>query len=383
MYDFRKIKDFHKTRATGVGASDIPILACMKLQFGSTPYTLWEQKTGRAEPFKGNRFTYWGHELEGLVLKNFVSGIRGREIAFRFYTEYLRNRSYKEFKVTTEFRHPEYSFALSHPDLLIVGGELPIKCPKCGSFDLYSSGVKIECSNSCGKTIEAPEAYIQEAKSHSFFAAKRDDDNPDFGYDKDDHSQDGIPVDEFLQVQWQLFTSGITTGGLSTLINTNDYREYGPVTADPRAQEKCLALAERFWWHVKHDKPPKPETWADVQKMFPQPKDTTAMIAGNEELLARRMIEQWHKLGAGEKRIKKKKSDIKNALGLLIGENNQLMTAEGIKLASSWSQKNPLSIDWENFEKKFPDVYREAWDEGIIRQTERRELRPAKIKKSA
>jgi hypothetical protein len=42
-----------------------------------------------------------------------------------------------------------------------------------------------------------------------------------------------------------------------------------------------------------------------------------------------------------------------------------------------------LSIDWENFEKKFPDVYREAWDEGIIRQTERRELRPAKIKKSA
>lgn len=380
MYEYRKIKDFHKTRATGVGASDIPVLALMRVKWGTTPYELWKIKTGREKPFSGNKYTYWGNELEGLVLKKYVAGIRDYETAFRFYTEYLRKRSYKEFKVKTEFRHPEYHFALSHPDLLITGGELKIRCHRCGSVDLYKSGVSIECSNSCGNIITAPAGQIIEAKSHSFFASKRDDDNPDFGYSNTDFSQNGIPADEFLQVQWQIFTAGIREGGLSTLLNTNDYREYGPVISDPRTQEKCLALAERFWWHVENDEAPKPETWADVQDMFPQPKETTAMISGEEELLARKMLEQWSKLSKGEKRIKAKKDDIKNALGLMIGENKVLTTAEGTKLASSWTQNAAPSVSLKRLEEEYPDVFRELWEKEIIKQSEFRQLRPAKLK---
>lgn len=345
MYEYRKIKDFHKTRATGVGAADIPVLALMRVKWGMTPRELWKVKTGREKPFSGNKYTYWGNELEGLVLKKTIAGIRDRETAFRFYTEYLRNRSYKEFKIRTEFRHPEYAFALSHPDLL----------------------------------IETEEKII-EAKSHSFFASRRDDDDPDFGYSKKDFSQNGIPADEFLQVQWQLFTAGTTEGGLSTLINTNDYREYGPVISDPRTQEKCLALAERFWWHVEHDQAPKPETWADVQDMFPQPKETTAMISGEEELIARKMLEQWQKLSKGAKRIEAKKDDIKNALGLMIGENKVLTTAEGTKLASSWTQNAAPSVNLKRLEEEYPDVFRELWEKEIIKQGEFRQLRPAKLK---
>lgn len=380
MYNYQKIKDLHKSRATGVGASDIPTLALMRVKWGQTPYQLWKVKTGREKPFSGNRFTWWGNQLEGLILKEFISGFRDNETAFKFYTEYLRNRSYKEFKVKTEFRHPEYRFALSHPDLLIGEGEIPIKCSKCGAKDLYSPGITIECSNSCGCQITAPDSYIQEAKSHSFFAARREDDNPDFGYSADDKSQNGIPIDEFLQVQWQLFTAGIETGGLSVLINTNDYREYGPIYSDPRTQEKCLALAERFWWHVEHDEPPKPETWADVQDLFPQPKETTAMISGEDELIARKMIAQWHKTGKAMKRLSAKRDDIKNALGLMIGDNKVLSTPEGEKLASSWTQKNPVSINIKRIESEFPKVYTAMWENGIISQSERRELRPAKLK---
>jgi predicted phage-related endonuclease len=346
MYSYKKMKDLHKSRTTGVGASDIPTLALMRVKWGQTPYQLWKVKTGREKPFSGNRFTWWGNQLEGLILREFISKYRDNETAFKFYTEYLRNRSYKEFKVKTEFRHPEYRFALSHPDLL----------------------------------VESDEETIQEAKSHSFFAARREDDNPDLGYSTDDFGQDGIPIDEFLQVQWQLFTSGIQTGGLSVLINTNDYREYGPIFSDPRTQEKCLALAERFWWHVEHDEPPKPETWADVQDIFPSPKETTAMVSGEDELVARKMVAQWHKTGKAIKRLSAKRDDIKNALGLMIGENKVLSTPEGVKLASSWTQKNPASIDIKRVEAEFPEVYAAMWENKVISQTKRRELRPAKLK---
>jgi len=333
------IADSHRT---GVGASDIPTLALLNLRYVQTPYLLWRVKTGRDAPWQGNERTYWGHRLEGLVLREYVRQHYEETIADEFYRAYLRNRSLGELKVLTEFRHPKYRFALAHPDLLIEGDRLV------------------------------------EAKSHGYHAARRGED-ADFGYSYEDRSQNGIPAAVFLQVQWQAFCAELGEVDVAALINTNDYREYGPVLADPRTQEKCLALAERFWWHVEHDQEPKPENWEDVQTMFPRPQATTAMVSGDAELAARQMVERWTRYGDAMDRLKSRRDDIKNALGLLIGENSVLTTSEGVKLASSWQQKNPLSCDWKAFEREYPEVYAKAREAGIITQSSRRELRPAKM----
>lgn len=330
MHRYHKIGDFKKTRATGVGSSDIPVLAGLFRRRGQTTRQLWKVKTGREDGFRGNQATWWGRQLEGLVLKEWVERHVDKEVGMPFYLSYLRDRSHRQLKIKTEARHPEYPFALAHADLLVEDGE----------------------------------GWIQEAKSHRFFAARRKDD-PDYGYDDEDFSQNGVPASEFLQVQWQLFCYGAPQGGVSTLIDTSDYREYGPVIADARIQEKCLALAERFWWHVEHDREPKPETWGDIADMFPEPRDTTAMVSGRDEYVVREMIGRKEMIAAQRKKLEAELEDLKNAVGLMLGENKYLTDAEGNVLArSQGGSREDLSVKKLRAEK--PALYEELVEAGYI-----------------
>ena len=342
MNRYKRIKDFHETRRRGIGASDIPILAGLTLKYGQTPYGLWLVKTGRKAPWSGNEQTEWGKRLEGLILRKYIASPErfGEEKADEFYRSYIRQHSNGSLKILTEFWHPQYRFALAHPDLLIEN--------------------------------ETPR--IVQAKSHSFFSAQRRDDL-DYGYDSEDYSQNGIPSSVFLQEQWELFCAGLSVADVAVLSNTNTYSEYGPVIADPRTQEKCLALAERFMWHVENDQEPKPETWADVQTMFPHPEQTTAMVSGDTELEARRMKERKEKLDKSKKRIEAELDDLKNAIGLLIGENSVLASAEGDVLAKSWEVKRWFASDLKKLEQTEPDLFKRLCDDGYITRSENRVLR--------
>lgn len=341
MHAYRKIRDFHGSRAKGVGASDIPTLALLNLRYDQTPHKLWLVKTGREAPWPGNEATWWGRQLEGLVLKQYVSNPErfGSEFAEQFYREYLRRRSSGPLKVYTEFWHPEHHFALCHPDLLIENGD----------------------------------PLIVQAKSHSYFAAKRKAD-PDYGYDPDDRSHNGVPGGVFLQEQWELFCTGLSEAQVAVLANTNQYGEWGPIIADPRTQEKCLALAERFMWHVDHDEPPKPETWVDVQAMFPQIQPTTAMVSGDIELEVRRMIGRKERLDRAAKRIKAELADLKNAVGLLIGGNAVLSTAEGEVLATCKETGRWYLHETKKLEQVHPRIFKRLMDEGYITRSEWRKL---------
>jgi len=342
VHAYRKIRDFHGSRRKGVGASDIPTLALLNLKYDQTPYKLWLVKTGREEPWAGNEATWWGLQLEGLVLKQYIAHPErfGPEIAEHFYREYLRRRSSGPLKVYIEFHHPQYRFALCHPDLLIDDGN----------------------------------PLLIQAKCHSYFAAKRKDD-PDYGYDPDDRSQNGVPASVFLQEQWELFCTGLPEAYVAVLANTNQYGEWGPIIADPRTQEKCLALAKRFMWHVERDEPPKPETWADVQAMFPQLQPTTAMVSGDTELEVRRMIERKDRLDRAAKRIKAELKDLKNAVGLLIGGNAVLTSAEGDVLARASETGRWYLREAKKLEQTEPELFKRLIDEGYITRSEWRELR--------
>lgn len=332
MYEPQPLTDLHKSHASGVGASEMPTLALLNKRYGQTPYTLWEEKTGRRAPFRGNNKTYWGTMLEGLVLRQYVSEHALANPA-GFYLAYLarKYRARRNVLLYAEFRHPQYPFALSHPDLVVLGPETE---------------------------------SIQEAKTAGFFSARRDDD-PDYGYSDEDASQNGIPAAVFLQVQWQLFTADISRGGVSLLADTANYREYGPIIADPRTQEKCLALAERFWWHVVHDEPPKPETWGDVVSMFPEVTETTAMVGGEHELEAREMAAEYKEIGGRIKRLEERKEDIKSAFGVWMGANKILTTAEGEKLASQ-GEVGAEYFDIKKLRTEKPEVYESMKAEGFI-----------------
>ena len=348
MFRYTKIgKDFHAERAQGIGSSDIPTLAGLTLKYGRTPYMLWRRKMGMDPPDPAGERADWGHRLEPLILARWVEKHYGRDVADEYLAYKIRGKSCGQYKTNTACKHPKWPWALSHVDLLVDGDDEPA---------------------------------IIEAKSAGFFGAKRDEEDPDKGYSRSDFSQNGLPAAVFLQVQWQLLTYDVRIGWVVVLIDTGEWREYGPIIADPRIQEKCLALGQRLWDLVLSKTPPKPEDWTDVATMWPVPVDKTAMIGGDDELRARDMIDRYWKASGRLKEAEAERDDIKNALGILIGENSVLTTPEGVKLATSWVQNNPASVSLSDIKEKEPELYAKLDQGGYIRRSERRELRPAKIK---
>jgi predicted phage-related endonuclease len=339
---YTKIRDFHGERARGVGSSDIPILAGLSRQYkNGTTLALWEQKTGRAELWNGNARTAWGHKLEGMVLREFIANRYGEEAADQFITAKRRGKSIGPWKTDTECRHPERTYCLAHADLLVDS-----------------------------PSDDQADAYIVEAKTTGMMAGKRREGHIFSGYDPDDLTAQGIPDSVYLQVQWQMYVYGVRLAWVAVLIDTADYREYGPIVADPRVQEKCLALAERFWNHVEADTPPAPETWDDVAKLWPGQTDTTKMVAGDEEARVREMVQRDKVLAARVKEIETEREDIENAIGILIGENAVLASAEGDVLAKRAMSTPRASIAPSKVEKQEPDLFKKLQAAGLVSLSE-------------
>lgn len=319
MNRYRKIGDFHAARLTGVGASDIPTLAGYNKRWGDTPLTLWREKMGITGPKEAGERAEWGHRLEGIVLAKFVEKRYGEEAAAEFLRYKMRKMSVGQFATETECRHTTRPYVLAHADLVI---------------------------------LEAPDApaIIVEAKVTGLMAAKRDEEeDPDEGYSKKDFTQNGIPAKVFLQVQWQMLAYDVHEAWVAVLVDGGEYREYGPIIADPRTQEKCLALAERFWQCVETKTEPKPETWGDVQLMWPETKDFTARVGGEDEMKVRAMSSEYFAAKRRIKELEERTDEIIDAFGILMGENSVLTSAEGVKFASSWT------VDRASL-KKFADL---------------------------
>lgn len=346
MNRYTKIRDFHGARALGIGSSDIPTLAGFNKQYGQTPYTLYLEKTGQAERKPAGPRAEWGHRLEPLVLAAFIGRRFGQGPDLDYLAAAIKGRSFGPFKSLTEARHPERRYVLAHADLL----------------------------------VDDPAPFIVEAKTTGYYAGKRREGVAFMGYDADDLTQNGIPDPVFLQVQWQMLAYDVREAFVAVLIDTGDYREYGPIIADPRTQEKCLALAERLWRCIETRTPPKPETWSDVATMWPLPEDKTATVGGEDEMKAREYAARYWQLGERIKTLESEREELKNALGIYIGENSILQTPEGTKLASSWVQANPASVALKELKEKEPELYARLDEGGYIKRTERRELRPAKVK---
>lgn len=353
MNRYHRITDFHGARSKGVGSSDIPTLALLNKRYGQTPLTLWYEKTGRAQREPAGPRAYWGKVLEGVILAEWIRRRYGDEAATEYARYKARGMSSGPFKTETECFHPERPYCLAHSDLLV---------------DPFSTQF-VEDRES--------EREIVEAKSAGLFSATRRDDG-DYGYSRKDFSLSGIPMSVFLQVQWQGYCYGVDQLRVAALIDTGDYREYEG-KADPRTQEKLLTLAERFWLCVESDTPPKPETWADVSLLWPGVEETTAMVGGDAEMQAREMVSRYARASSRIKEAEGEKDEIKDALGILMGGNKILTTAEGVKLASSWTVESEYAAPTK-IREKLPEVYEKLVAEGLVTKSSRRELRPAKLK---
>ncbi len=323
MNPYHKIKsdaDFHAARRLGVGASDIPTLAGLNKRHGQTPLTLWREKRGLAEGFEGNERTDWGKRLEAMVLQKFITGRYGDEAAADFLAGAIRGRSSGPFKVKTEAIHPERRYCLSHADLLVDGMKMARALTPEEQTRMDEAKAEGRAGIFVDNLMVDADPYLVEVKTSGLYSAKRREGVIFEGYDPDDRSQFGVPDKVFMQVQWQLYTYGLTEGWVVVLIDTADYREYGPIVFDPRHVDQSLALAEKFWSMVESGTEPTPITWGDVVSVYADLEDKTAMVSGDEETKASQIVAKGKDLKARAKALDEELDDVKMALGILAGD---------------------------------------------------------------
>jgi hypothetical protein len=352
---YTRLRDIQQShRGAVVGASEIATLALYNLRHGQTPATLWEEHTGRTAPVVQNDAMWWGHAHEPTILYRYVRDHFSEDTARAFLSGYYRSRSHGPFKVLTEFRRSiTHGTAIAHPDLLIEGS-LWSRITRAARGDEL---VEVTTTDPRMRTVPR----LVQAKSHGYHTAKRKDD-PDFGYDPEDMSQNGLPASVFLQEQWEMFCADLPEADVVPLIDTNDYREYGPVYRDAKTQEQALALAERFCWHVERDVAPDPEAWIDIVHRDPvmaelssiHPLESAVELRGEPVTLAD-MLASHAKAKGDERRALRRQEDIKTALGVLLGGNKWLTTPEGQVIAGR-IQSEYLSLSLKDLRQVRPDL---------------------------
>jgi len=346
MNNFTYYKDHDFTGGRKyIGSSDIPTLALMNLKYDQTPLMLYEQIKGIREPFRGNERTRAGKELEPIVLKwgleKIKTGYQSKELLNAFLiTRYKNIPDCSGLFSFTEAIHPDREYKVSHADLI----------------------------------VDTADNFIMEAKTTGFFGGTRKDDI-NFGYDKDDMSANGIPSSVYLQIQDQMLVYDIPIAYVSVMIDTGMHRLYGPIPAHKKTQEKILALCERFWWHVENNKPPKPETWSDIISRNPiLDKESKIVIAGEDEEKVIEMKEQAAAIRKKQKKLNEEMDDIKNAIGLLIGENAYLESATGDSLAKAFEVARE-TVKLKDLKESHPRKYKTLKKDGFISESKSRQVR--------
>lgn len=332
---YKTDEEFHNQRRKTVGSSDIPTLLGLNAKYDQTAFTLWQEKTGRKSSFVGNKYTEWGHRLEPVILAKFLE-------------DFSINEKFTPMQKTCAI-HSEYTFALAHADLWI------------------------------------PEIKrIQEAKSGSFYGTQRKDD-PDRGYSRDNLTSNGIPISVYCQTIWQMLCYDAELCGVSALMDTSTYLEYGPWERDPKLEGKLLEIADKFMWHVMNDTPPMPMTWNDVQELFPKINDTACVYPldyklNENELTIGDMIEAFHVQSEQKRKAEEKLDDIKKAIGILMGENRVMQTPDGIVLVTMASIEKETPKGIKEIRKHFPDFADKLIEAGLVSQSKYKKPTVRKIK---
>jgi len=157
------------------------------------------------------------------------------------------------------------------------------------------------------------------------------------------------------------------------LIDDNKFHIY-QVPAYKKWFPLMFEKASEFIWYCKNDKPPKPEKYDDIKKLFPEIYDKSIYITGEKSIIAETMKEEKKKLQQKIKKYQKRIDDINDAAGLLLGENKYLYNGEtGQKIFHQVMSENQYSlIHPATIEKEAPEAFKILQKKGLIHKYDRR-----------
>ena len=284
---------FHAERRTGLGGSDLG--AILGLNPWRTPFEVWQEKTGRADPFEGNLQTRFGAYAEEFVAQEY-SARTGR--AVQRYTGMLR--------------HPEAP-VIGHIDRLVV--------PDGAKRASHQREIRTDLG--------------LEAKTAHALAASRGDEWGEDGTDQ-------VPSSYLVQSAAYMALTGCPRWNLACLFGNSEFRIYH-LSRDLELESMLLDEASRWWRdHVVADTPPDPSSEAEARQRWAahQPGKVLDVDACTADLLR-----EYAAAKAREKAIESEIKAIRDRLIPALADADAVAFG-GATLATYRANKASQRTDW-------------------------------------
>lgn len=305
--------DWLEQRRHGIGSSDASII--MGLSAWESPYTLWEQKTGRAPldpPVapQTQELRDWGNRLEP-VIRQAVADELGMDII-------------KSDQAWANKKHP---WLRANLDGIVEGEEIVFEFKNTSAFNRGMWDGQIP-----------------------------------------DHAE--------IQVHHTGLVCGWTDAVVAGLVGGN-HLSIHRLTLNPNILEMMMDAEQRFWHRVETDTPPDVDwhqrTKETIETEWRQSRTTGTWEVAEDD--ARKWVEQYHAAHADERAAKKRKNEATNNLLKLMAGHDQIATgntiwaktrrgklntkrlqAEQPDLAAKYMTTTP-ALDTDRLKQDHPDMY--------------------------
>lgn len=295
--------DWLKGRQSGIGGSEIA--AIVGLNQYTTPMQVWESKVNPiVEDNATSEPAYWGNTLEEVVAK-----------------EYAKRTGRKIQRITTQMRHPDFSFAIANIDRAVINPEI-------------SGNVRF-------KDGKLTTDRILECKTANGFSVKQ------WG----EIGSDQVPDSYLIQCQWYMAVTGASICDLAVLIGGQDFRIY-TITRDDDLINDLLIQGAAFWELVQSRTEPDPVNYPEAVKKWSK-SDPSLSVQADDLLVDD--LEQIQTIKAQMKELEAQEDALK-ARVLMALESAETLTYQGVKVATCKTQTR-TSFDAKTFEKEHPELY--------------------------
>lgn len=288
------ISDFHAERRTGLGGSDLG--AILGLNPYRTPFQVWQEKTGRAEPFGGNLQTRFGTHAEQFVAD-----------------EYTRTTGRQVQRFNTMLRHPTAPL-IGHVDRLVI--------PDGAKRAAYRTEIRTD--------------RLLECKTAHALAASRTEEWGEAGTDQ-------IPPSYLAQCACYQLLTGCAHADLAVLFGNSDFRVYH-ITRDPELEALLIDEATRWWRdHIETDTPPDPSSEAEARQRWAAHQPGKVIELDTD---AAALLREYAALKAREKVIGTEIQALRDRLIPALTDADAV-TFGGATLATYRANKSSARIDWQ------------------------------------
>lgn len=362
QYNF--ITDFHKSRETRIGASEVswliphPVTQIESLAAFTNPDThkrhactaldLYNDKIN-PPPWEYNFPAEMGHRLEGYAIFEFIKDNIDRDIAKNFLRGYTLHKLGQEERNgpvnpepynNTPFKHNTEAiidYGVAHGDCLYDCSENIVSAQLDYDMDMSKNGIL----KRNGLTIDLSKPFLIEAKSarsYSVSARKRD---PYKGYDLTLKNWQGIPLKVYFQIQYQMWLYKVDVCYLSLIFDTSE-KHYWQIKANRKHQKEIVQVASLMKKCIDNRTPPRELVMntKDIVSLYPEIKDDFREAVGEEltELLT--IAKLRHEASDQEKKWCKRKEDADNRMSIHLLDNQTIkgMVNDRLQTIAAWKK---------------------------------------------